>query len=119
MIVATSEMSALQAARAALHGASATGTAPAVSIKSAAKPERPRTPKSGKTASAGQSVDGARNASDGAPANPPSVAAPEVPAKSAASSLKQRARAETKPARSVKRVEVLLAGRHREVVKLA
>jgi hypothetical protein len=115
----TDEMSALHAARAALHGPSAITATPAAATNNAAKPRRRRTAKAVKTTNTEHAANGATPASDGAVANAPAVAAAKVPATRVAASRKPRTRAQTKPTKSDQPVEVLLSGKLEAMLSVA
>jgi hypothetical protein len=97
------EMTALQAARAALNAPSASRLTPAASTEGVAKPKRPGPPKAVKTSSTGQSADGASN-------DDAAAVAPKLAARPVVRAPQGRSRAQTKPT-AEKPVEVLLAGK--------
>jgi hypothetical protein len=102
------EITALQAARAALHREREVSTPAAASLRSATQSRRRRTPKA---TSNERGAASEKETGEGADANAAVAAAGEPSTKPAGQPPKPRARKQTKTAKSAKPVEVLLAGK--------
>lgn len=102
------ELASLQAARAALDGEQTIGTTAAASTNSTAKPRRRRTPT---VASTGRDRASPTTTTDGDRASAAAAAPGQASSRSTVPASKPRRRTQTKPARTEKPVEVLLAGK--------
>lgn len=102
------EITALQAARAALHGNNAIANTTTASPLRAAKPRGRRT---STVAGGGHGADGAAETSGGPGGEAPGAAASQTPTAPAEAPLKPRRRTQSKSPQSRKRSEVLLAGK--------